>query len=253
MLKKSEFGYFYTNCKKTEQGNETNVLDTLKPNLIFLHGSIRHWKNVDAENIRIEQLVEYNTDLLKLFNHFNCIIPIANSIFNWLDTSTFSKIDSFLCQQNFHINTHIMGFSDGATGAFKLIQFFPSYFSKAIFLNAFPQHQNFAKHIDRSKTAKIELVFVHTHGDNVTPFEFSYLDYQQQKVINKNVKFLLFKGKHQLKHYHHPHLSIIFDELQWPQASSSKKFKKPNLLAPKPRRSVLRKYGLEAIMETNIN
>lgn len=253
MLKKSEYGYFYTNCKNAAQENETYVLDTLKPNLVFLHGSIRYWKNMDAKNIRIEQLVEYNTDLLMLFNHFNCIIPIVNSNFNWLDTSTFSKFDSFLCQQNFISNTQIIGFSDGATGAFKLIQFFPTYFSKAIFLNAYPQHQNFAKHIDRTKTAKIELVFVHTHRDKLIPFEFSYLEYQQQKEINKKVKFLLFTGKHQLKHYHHPHLSIIFDELQWSQASSTKKFKNPNLLAPKPRRSVLRKYGLETIMDTNNN
>ena len=178
---------------------------TKKGLLIFLHGSVRAFKNKTENNpVDVTPLLEYNIELVNAFNDkgYDIILPIAYNEYNWLEYTGDKFIGELVSTYTKdYLAIYLSGFSDGATGAFKYFYRYPDKFKGLLLFNGYPQHNNFNKLVDYSRFDNYKVVFVSQKDDKIIPYEFFLTEFRRQKMTNANTYFLLVNGKHKFIQY----------------------------------------------------
>jgi hypothetical protein len=179
--------------------------------IIFLHGSVNYFLSKSIEDVEPEDLLENNSDFLKVFKDYDIVLPLVNSNFNWLDSAHSKNIVKEFIAINPTVQAVLAGFSDGGTGAFKLMHASPGTFSSVWMFGAFPQHRWFTRNLDRSQLKGTEMHFIGSYTDKTCPYEFSLLEYLKQKQHNEYTYFHLVSGSHRFSTYD----SSLFFKLEW--------------------------------------
>lgn len=187
--------------------------------LLFLHGGLNNpYFDRPADQITLSYLLEDNQHFVQqaLSKGFDLILPVTNGQLNWLEQpdQSFLKIRDYIASlPKEYQEIYICGFSDGATGSYKIFYQNPGYFSGLVLFNGYPQHRNFYKNVDYSSVTNKKVVFYGTFKDKVIPYEFMLSEYCLQKVNNANTYFYLTKGDHTFASYGAEDLDLLFDIL----------------------------------------
>lgn len=223
--------------------------------LIFLHGGVENpIFDQTANKISLNYIVENNKDFLTQASEhgFNIIIPITNDSMNWLENpqKTFIELKKIITHANFGAQkVYISGFSDGATGSFKMFYQNSDYFEGLIVFNGYPQHKNFYKTVDYKKVENKKVVFFSTDKDKVIPYEFLLTEYCSQKISNPNTFIYLSSGGHSFARYTKSDFEKLFDILTGQNENKEKEpiqgfIKNDSLVKLYPfRKKIVRKYG----------
>lgn len=169
--------------------------------LIFLHGSVRYYLNVEAEQTQVSELLEGNSDFLNSFSEYSIYIPVVAKSFNWLTTATVSSLFQNIPKLSGFDTLIVAGFSDGGTGAYKMFYTAQDSFDGLVVFNGYPQSDWFNKKVNYSLNTDKPVIFVSQHKDKVLRYEFLMTEYRIQKTFNAKTYLYLSKGKHEYAQY----------------------------------------------------
>lgn len=238
LIKSDSFSYFFIKSENERKGT-----------VIFLHGSVKFFITKSTDDITLNDLIESNKYILPVLKDYDLILPVANQHFNWLNKEQSEKINQSLrtiCGSE--SNVCIAGFSDGGSGAFKLIHSSGNFYQKAVLFNAYPQHGWFTRNLQFNSNTSI--TFVAGKQDKTVPYEFPLIEYLKLKCINPSTRFIMTDNAHSFETYDSAFLNSVFcastPDLDQSKAPFPGLIINENLIELYPfRASVIRKYGLK--------
>lgn len=169
--------------------------------LIFLHGSVSYYLNVEPEQTQFSELLEGNSYFLNSFSEYSIYMPVVSKSFNWLNTATVSSLFQNIPNISGFDTLIIAGFSDGGTGAYRMFYTAQDSFDGLVVFNGYPQSEWFNKKVDYSLNIHKPVVFVSQHGDKVLRYEFLMTEYRIQKIYNSKTYLYITQGKHEYGKY----------------------------------------------------
>lgn len=184
------FNYFHLST----QSKDSNLL-------IFLHGSVSYYVNMNPRLVDLGQLVEHNEDFFKVFENYEIILPIVNSKVNWLEKENIDSFVKGLPDLGRYKTVTIAGFSDGATGAYKIFTKNLDLFDNLIMFSGYPQHNWYGKDLEYRNIKGKNIFLLSSFKDKVIRYEFAVLEYRKIKRYNSNTFLKIVEGAHDFKSY----------------------------------------------------
>ena len=175
--------------------------------MVFLHGGVSNpYFNQSPDEILLDYLLEENHSFPEqaAANNFDLLFPVTDENFNWLDQpeKSFAILKNYIdSTSEKYSEIYISGFSDGATGSFKIFYNNSGFFDGLVMFNGYPQHANFYKTVDYSTVTDKKVIFFSTLKDKVIPYEFLLTEYSKQKEENPDTYFYLTEGDHSFINY----------------------------------------------------
>ncbi len=246
---------YYHFCKSTKPS---------KGLLFFMHGAVvRYMGQTESLPKDLSGLLESNTDLIPACenNGYDLIVPISYNEYNWLDKSGEMYIEKLVGMYRINYPAiYLSGFSDGATGAYRMFYKQPEIYAGVMIFNGYPQLHNYNKQVDYTRTIDRKIIYISQWNDKIIPYEFLLTEYRRQKLTNEATYMILVEGKHGFGSYHTKDFLHCFSLLEMPKLEVYKNRDSICIFPPVDgliiagkvealypfRKSVARKFGMNA-------